>query len=73
VPVIYNKYSLKLCITVEQYDYDDCYFLTPTQQFFSASFISWREQVNFEIDDNEVRFVLYQHTITKYNFLTIEK
>jgi hypothetical protein len=26
---------------------------------FSA--ISWREQVNFQLDDDEVRFVLYQH------------
>ena len=35
--------------------------LTPTQQFFSA--ISWREQVNFQCDDDEVRFVLDQHTL----------
>jgi hypothetical protein len=58
VPVIYNKYSLKLCINVEQYDYDDCYFLTPTQQF-SAPAISWREQVNFEIDDTRMFFILF--------------
>jgi hypothetical protein len=32
--------------------------LTLTQQF---SAISWREQVNFQWDDDEVRFVLYQH------------
>jgi hypothetical protein len=25
------------------------------------SAISWREQVNFQKDDDEVRFVLYQH------------
>jgi len=30
----------------------------PTQQF---STISWREQVNFQRDDDEVRFVLDQH------------
>jgi len=32
--------------------------LTPTQQF---SAISWREQVHFQCDDDEVRFVLDQH------------
>jgi hypothetical protein len=36
----------------------DCY-LTPIQQLFLA--ISWREQVNFQWDDDEVRFVLDQH------------
>jgi hypothetical protein len=35
----------------------DC-CLTPIQQF---SAISWREQVNFQWDDDEVRFVLDQH------------
>jgi len=30
----------------------------PTQQF---SAISWREQVNIKLDDDEVRFVLDQH------------
>jgi hypothetical protein len=33
--------------------------LTPNQQFFS--YISWQEQVNFQWDDDEVRFVLDQH------------
>ena len=33
-------------------------FLTPTQHF---SAISWREQVNFQLDDDEIRFVLDQH------------
>ena len=33
----------------------DC-CLTPIQQF--SSYISWREQVNFQWDDDEVRFVL---------------
>ena len=37
-------------------EYDCC--LTPTQQF---SAISWREQVNFQWNDNEVRFALDQH------------
>jgi hypothetical protein len=27
----------------------------------SFSYITWREQVNFQWDDNEVRFVLDQH------------
>ena len=36
----------------------DC-CLKPTQQFCSA--ISWRKQVNFQWDDDEVRFVLDQH------------
>ena len=36
----------------------DC-SLTPIQQFFLA--ISWREQVNLQWDDDEVRFVLDQH------------
>jgi hypothetical protein len=30
-------------------------------EFFSATCISWREQVNFQGDDDEVRFVLDQH------------
>jgi hypothetical protein len=33
--------------------------LKPTQQCFS--YISWREQVNFQLDDDEVCFVLDQH------------
>jgi len=33
--------------------------LMPIQQFFS--YISWREQVNFQSDDDEVHFVLDQH------------
>jgi hypothetical protein len=33
--------------------------LTPNQQFFSS--VSWQEQVNFQWDDDEVRFVLDQH------------
>jgi hypothetical protein len=36
----------------------DCW-LMPIQQFFS--YISWQEQVNFQWDDDEVRFVLDQH------------
>jgi hypothetical protein len=36
----------------------DC-CLTPTQQICST--ISWQEQVNFQWDDEEVRFVLDQH------------
>jgi hypothetical protein len=36
----------------------DC-CLTPTQQNFSA--ISWREQVNFQCDDDRVCVVLDQH------------
>ena len=35
----------------------DC-CLTSTQQLEA---LSWREQVTFQWDDNEVRFVLYQH------------
>ena len=39
----------------------DC-CLTPTQSFFSA--ISWREQVNFQWDDDdEDHFVLYRSTL----------
>ena len=33
--------------------------LAPNQQFFS--YVSWQEQVNFQWDDDEVRFVLDQH------------
>ena len=33
--------------------------LTPNQHFFS--YVSWQEQVNFQWDDDEVRFVLDQH------------
>jgi hypothetical protein len=36
----------------------DC-CLTPTPQFFS--YMTWREQVNFQWDDDDVRFVLDQH------------
>jgi hypothetical protein len=36
----------------------DC-CIEPTQQFVPA--ISWREQVNIQWDDDEVRFVLEQH------------
>jgi len=32
---------------------------TPTQQFFS--YISWREEVNFQLNDDEVRFAVDQH------------
>ena len=36
--------------------------LTPIQHiFFSTTCISWREQVNFQWDDDAVRFVLDQH------------
>ena len=35
----------------------DC-CLKPIQQFFS---LSWREQVNFQWDDDEIRFELDQH------------
>ena len=35
-------------------------FLTQTQQFPG---ISWREQVNFQRDDDEARFVLDQHAL----------
>jgi hypothetical protein len=31
----------------------------PNQKFFS--YVSWQEQVNFQWDDDEVRFVLDQH------------
>ena len=33
----------------------------PTQEFLSYIYISWREQVNFQCDDDEVHFVLDQH------------
>ena len=33
--------------------------LMPNQKFFS--YVSWQEQVNFQWDDDEVRFVLDQH------------
>ena len=36
----------------------DC-CLTPTQSF--VSYISWREHINFQKDDDKVRFVLDQH------------
>ena len=38
-----------------------CCCLTPIQQFFKFSAISWREQVNFQLNDDEVHFVLDQH------------
>ena len=42
------------------------YCLTPTQQFVFAA-ISWREQVNFQWNDDEVRFVLDQHAELNFN------
>ena len=41
----------------------DCYF-TSIQQFLLA--ISLREQVNFQWDDCEVRFVLDQHVVLDF-------
>jgi hypothetical protein len=35
--------------------------MTRTSQFSIFSAISWREQVIFQWDDDEVRFVLDQH------------
>ena len=37
----------------------DCCLITQTLLFFQ---LSWREQVNFQRNDNEVHFVLDQHT-----------
>ena len=45
--------EMRLCL---EWASDCC--LAPIQQFSS---ISWREQVNFQWDDHEVRFVLDQH------------
>ena len=39
----------------------DC-CLTPIQQFLAAS---WREQVNFQWDDDEVCFVINQHALNE--------
>ena len=36
------------------------------RQFSNISAISWREQVNFQWDDDEIRFVLDQHA--EYDF-----
>ena len=47
------KHVLAMC---SEWVSDSC--LMSTQQF---SAISWQEQVNFQWDDNEVRFVLDQH------------
>ena len=49
--VFTNKYYLKKTF----FEVSDC-CLMPILPFFSA--ISWREQVNFQWDDDEVRFVL---------------
>ena len=51
---IYNAYSEQ---SFSEWVSDCC--LTPNQQFFN--YISLREQVNFEWDDDEVRFLLDQH------------
>jgi hypothetical protein len=51
--------ELKFSITItsnSEWVSDWC--LTPTQQF---SAISWREQVTFQRDDDDVRFELDQH------------
>jgi hypothetical protein len=39
------------------------------RQFSNISAISWREQVNFKWDDDEIRFVLDQHA--EYYFYII--
>ena len=36
-------------------------------QFSNFSVISWREQVNFQWDDDKVRFVLDQHAELDFN------
>ena len=33
----------------------------PPQEFFSYKLVLWSEQVNFQLEDDEVRFVLDQH------------
>ena len=57
VHVHYISYSYQL----SEWVCDCC--LTPIQQFFSymLCYISWREEVNFQWDDDEVHFVLDQH------------
>ena len=57
---LYDKFSssmLTLFPTKVEWVSDSC--LTPIQQFFS--YLSWREQVNFQWDDAEVGFALHQH------------
>jgi len=49
----------KVMIRYIIYIVSDC-CLMPIQQFFSYM-ISWREQINFQWNDDEVRFVLDQH------------
>jgi hypothetical protein len=56
---IYSNYVAYDWIVKDKWMNDCC--LMPTQQFFSYICISWREQVNFQWDDDEVRFVLEQH------------
>ena len=52
-----NVISILAVSLIIEWVIDCC--LTPTQQFFSYIM---REQVNFQWDDDEVRFVLDQHT-----------
>ena len=39
--------------------------------FSNFSSISWREQVNFQRDDDEVRFVLDQHAALSLIFIVL--
>jgi hypothetical protein len=48
-----------LYVYINVHTVSDC-CLTPTHHF---SAILWREQVNFQGDDVEVRFVLFQHVL----------
>ena len=43
------------------------------RQFSNFSAISWREQVNFQCDDDEVRFVLDQHAELDFNSTSSRK
>jgi len=52
-----NNHQFPILTTITIQWVSDC-CLTPIRQF---SAISWREQVNFQWHDDEIRFVLDQH------------
>jgi DNA polymerase II large subunit len=41
------------------------------RQLSNVSVISWREQVNFQCDDDEVHFVLNQNALLVFLFIVL--
>ena len=53
-----------LPVSSQGQDFQREWVVVVQRQFRNFSAISWLEQVNFQWDDNEVRFVLNQHAVS---------